>query len=130
MIMNVEKIEFIKAGLKKKLTPARFEHTLGVAYTAASLAMRYNEDMEKAYLAGLLHDCAKYYSGEKLIEKCLKNNIEVTEAEMESPESLLHAKFGAFLAHNKYDVDDEVICHAIKCHTTGCENMSLFDMII
>ena len=63
--MRSEDIEYITEKLKKKLTPGRFTHTMGVAYTAACMAMRFGEDMEKAYIAGLLHDCAKCISDEE-----------------------------------------------------------------
>ena len=51
----------IRNKLKKKLNPDRFEHTLGVSYTAVCLAMRYGCDLRQAELAGLLHDCARQY---------------------------------------------------------------------
>ena len=54
--------EEIKKDLKKLLSEKRFEHTMGVEYTSACLALRYGADMEKARMAGLLHDCAKYLS--------------------------------------------------------------------
>ena len=47
----------IRKQLEKKLKKDRFEHTIGVMYTAASLAMRYHEDIDDAMMAGLLHDC-------------------------------------------------------------------------
>ena len=46
--------------LREVLPENRFYHTLGVSYTAASLAMSHGADIYKAELAGLLHDCAKY----------------------------------------------------------------------
>lgn len=51
--------EEIQKRLKKELDKNRYEHTLGVMYTAGSLAMAYGYDYEKAMIAGLLHDCAK-----------------------------------------------------------------------
>ena len=48
----------IRKAMEKTLDSKRFEHTLGVEYTAAALAMRYGEDLMKAQTAGLLHDCA------------------------------------------------------------------------
>ena len=56
-MMSIQKI---KEDLKKKLSSKRYEHTMGVEYTSTCLAMRYGADIEKARLAGLLHDCAKY----------------------------------------------------------------------
>ena len=52
--MDNEQITLIKKNLMKKLTPSRYEHTLGVAYTSAALSMRYGYDMDKAFMAGLL----------------------------------------------------------------------------
>ena len=49
----------IRKNLKKDLDKYRYEHTKGVMYTAGCLAMANNYDVEKAMLAGLLHDCAK-----------------------------------------------------------------------
>ena len=71
----------IKKYLKKHLTKERYQHTIGVAYTAVSMAMRYNPDtensdfMKKAEIAGLLHDCAKCIDNDKKLIICDKNNI-------------------------------------------------------
>ena len=45
--------------LKNRLSPMRYEHSLSVSFTCMSLAMRYGYDMNKAELAGLMHDCGK-----------------------------------------------------------------------
>lgn len=127
--MDNEQITLIKKSLSKKLTPSRYEHTLGVAYTSAALAMRYGYDMDRAFMAGLLHDCAKYMSGERLLEKCSKYGIDVTDAERQQPD-LLHAKVGAYFAEYRYGIGDTEICHAISYHTTGCADMNLLDMIV
>jgi predicted HD superfamily hydrolase involved in NAD metabolism len=115
--------------LSKALDKSRYEHTLGVSYTAAALAMRYREDIEKAQLAGMLHDCAKCLDNSKKIRICEKNNIEITEAERSNP-FLLHAKAGACLAAKKYGVEDEDVLNAITYHTTGRPGMSMLEKII
>lgn len=129
MGIRTEKIEDITEKLKRKLTPGRFNHTMGVAYTAACMAMRYGEDMEKAYIAGLLHDCAKCISDEDKIRRCEEAGIEITDSERQVP-SLLHAKLGAWYAAHKYDVRDEEICSAVRYHTTGRPYMTLLEKII
>ena len=50
----MEQFSVIRKHLKKKLDPRRFEHTLGVEFTCAALAMRYGYDIKKAQLA----DCS------------------------------------------------------------------------
>ena len=118
-----------KKTLRKYLDRDRFEHSEGVMYTAAALAMRYGENLEKAEIAGILHDCAKCIPDNKKLKICEKNHIEITEAEKCSP-FLLHAKVGAYIAKEKYDIEDAEILDAIACHTTGKPAMTLLDKII
>lgn len=115
--------------LKRELDADRYEHTVGVAYTAAALAMRYGANIQQAQVAGLLHDCAKCISNEKKIILCEKYNIKMTEVELRNP-FLLHAKLGVFLAMHQYGVTDKEIISAILNHTVGKPNMSLLDKII
>lgn len=119
----------IRKQLVKALDSKRYEHTQGVAYTSAALAMRYGEDIQKAELAGLLHDCAKCLDNDKKIQICKKHNIEISEAEQHNP-FLLHAKVGGFLAKSKYKIEDEEIIDAVLYHTTGRPGMSLLEKIV
>ena len=124
--VNLKKI---RKAMEKAQDPKRFEHTIGVEYTAAALAMRYDCDIRNAQIAGLLHDCAKCLSDEKRLSICKKNEILVTELERKNP-FLLHAKVGAYLAKKKYGVKDEDILNAIRNHTTGRQGMSLLEKIV
>ena len=122
-------LKLLQKQMKEALNEDRFEHTLGVMYTAESLAMRYGVDMTKAAVAGLLHDCAKCIPNAQKIKMCKKNDIEITEMEEKNP-SLLHAKLGAYLAEEEYGIDDPEILSAIQWHTTGKPDMSMLDIII
>lgn len=119
----------IRKSMEKSLDSKRFEHTLGVAYTAASLAMCHDVDTEAALMAGLLHDCAKCLSNEKKISICEKHNLKMTEVERKNP-SLLHAKVGSFMAKERYHVEDRDVLDAILNHTTGKPDMSMLEKII
>lgn len=119
----------INKRLKKALDDKRYEHTIGVAYTASCLAMRYGIDANKAYMAGLLHDCAKGLSDKERIEYCNKNDIVISNVENDNP-SLLHAKVGAHMAEHVYEVDDKEITSSIRWHTTGHVDMSLLEEIV
>lgn len=119
----------IRKKLKKDLDKARYEHTKGVMYTAGCLAMAHGYPVDKAMLAGLLHDCAKCMPHEEKIELCNKHHIIISQVELDNP-SLLHAKAGMALAEEKYDVTNPEILHAIKVHTTGEPDMNLLDKII
>ncbi len=119
----------IKEQLEKILDEKRMEHTEGVAYMATALAMRYGGDLKKAYCAGLLHDCAKCMDKKKQLALCEKYNITLSEFEIKNP-SLIHAKLGAVLAKEKYNIIDMEVTEAIKYHTTGKPAMSLLEKIV
>lgn len=122
-------INKIRKSMEKCLDSKRFEHTLGVAYTAAALAMCNDVDTEAAIVAGLLHDCAKCLSNEKKLSMCEKRNMIISNVERNNP-SLLHAKVGSIIAMEEYHVDDIDIINAIMNHTTGRPGMSMLEKII
>ena len=124
-----DKILKLQHTLKKGLDEDRYQHTLGVMYTSASMAMRYGADVTQALLAGLLHDCAKCIPGDKKIHLCEKYGLPVSDVEYENP-GLLHARLGAYLAEKKYHIHDREIIHAISSHTTGRPGMSLLEKIV
>ena len=113
----MEEFFHIEKKLQDVLKKKRYAHTLGVRYTAAALAMRHGCSVEKAQMAGLLHDCAKGYSGEELLALASKYGLDISKAEMKTPH-LLHAKVGGFLARSKYKIDDEEISVKILSNNT------------
>lgn len=124
--VNVRKI---RKAMAKVQDTKRFEHTLGVAYTATALAMRYGVSLKNAELAGLLHDCAKCLTDEKRLAICEKHNISMNEIERRNP-FLLHAKVGSYLAMEEYHINDPDIINAILNHTTGRPGMSDLEKIV
>ncbi|QFJ55618.1 nicotinate (nicotinamide) nucleotide adenylyltransferase [Pseudobutyrivibrio xylanivorans] len=126
---NYSDILKLSEEMKVALKPGRYIHTLGVATTAYSMALKWNYPAYNAMVAGMLHDSAKCITDEKRISICEKNNIPISEIEYRFPH-LLHGKVGAFYCKDKYNVFDEQIAHAIAVHTTGCPAMNLLDKII
>lgn len=124
-----EDLKKIRKKLKDCLSKSRYQHTLGVEFTAAAMAMKYSIDIDRAELAGLLHDCAKCIDDEEKLEECKKYNVKITDVEKRNP-FLIHSKLGALYAREKYGVDDEEILSAIRCHTTGKPDMTTLEKII
>ena len=122
-------IEELQEDLKKVLKKRRYIHTIGVRYTAQSMAMKFGADMEKAGYAGVLHDCAKHLSDRQMRMECERNHIICSDSEKAKP-SLLHAKLGACYAKKLYGVTDEQVLSAIRWHTTGKPSMSELEKII
>ena len=125
---KISRIDLIRT-LEQELNYKRFVHTLAVAGTAASLAMCYGADIEKAETAGLLHDCAKCIDVRKMQRLCEKAGLEVSSFEKNSG-SLLHSKAGSVLAAEKYGITDPEMLNAMRYHTTGRPGMSLLEKII
>lgn len=120
-----EIVSYLKENLKEK----RFKHSLSVRDTAVKLAEFYNEDAEKAKIAGLVHDCAKYLVYRETIEISKKYGYDIDEISLKNPE-LLHGVAGAYIAKNTMGIEDKQILNAIVCHTTGKINMSVLEKII
>ena len=119
----------IKKTLKESLSEERYNHTLGTADCALKLAKKYGLDEKKAYLAGLLHDCAKCKSNDELL-KIIKQELKnIDEGELQNYKTL-HAPVGEYFARTMYNIDDSEILNAIRYHTIGRVNMSLFEKII
>ena len=117
-----------KEWLKENLEEERYEHSLGVAETAMELAERFGVDKNKAYLCGLIHDCAKCFSNDDL-KNVICNCDDLCDGELINPKTY-HAPAGAILAKNDLDICDDEILSAIRWHTLGKKDMSDFEKII
>lgn len=121
-------IDKIKNDLKDSLSDYRYEHSLLVAKEAKNLAVHYEIDKDKAYLAGLVHDIAKEFSNEENIKWIKKGKL---SKDLLSDENIkiAHSYIGAIVVKEIYNLDDE-ICSAVKYHTVGNVKMNLLDKII
>lgn len=123
--MNYTKIQ---EWLKENLNEKRYIHTLGTANCAKELAKQFGLNQDKAYLAGLLHDCAKCFSDEKLLD-IIHQHLDVEECEMLNYKTL-HAPVSAYIAETEFNITDKEIISAIRWHTLGKLNMTDFEKII
>lgn len=115
--------------LSLELSPKRFKHSLGVSQTAIEMAKVFGTDVNKARLAGILHDCARNMTSNNLLQIVEAFDIVVDDVDLCEP-VLLHAPVGAQLAQTEYGIDDAEICRAIALHTVGGPNMTVLDKII
>ncbi|MGE5472935.1 MAG: bis(5'-nucleosyl)-tetraphosphatase (symmetrical) YqeK [Ignavibacteriales bacterium] len=115
--------------LKGMLSSKKFEHCLAVKDSAVKLAFIHNADVEKASVAGLLHDCAKCMTEQELLKKAEEFGI-LLDGILRRETGMLHASIGAEIAKREFEVTDIDIINAILYHTTGKESMSLLEKII
>lgn len=121
--------EAIRAEVQRRLSDARYRHSLDVAETAVELARRFGVDEDKAYVAGLLHDVAKEYPKIRLLKEALDFGIVLTEIER-SKAQLIHGPLGASIARTEFGVTDPDVLAAIYYHTTGRAGMSALESVV
>ena len=119
-----------RLGLKQYLVPYLMSsHPGSTMKEAVKLAEKYGADTEKAYTAGILHDCAKGYDTDEQIKLCQKYGVVLDDITL-ACKPVIHAPLGAKIAKAEYGVNDKDVLDAIMCHTVAKENMSLLDKII
>lgn len=117
------------AWLADNVPQSRLQHILRVETTAAQLASYYDLDAEKAAQAGLLHDLAKNFKPQHLLQLAQAEGLELDPADEANPH-LLHAQVSAIVAREEFGVQDQEILHAIENHTLGRPGMSLLSCIV
>lgn len=115
--------------LANELRPARFRHCRDVSQTAVRLAERWDADIEKARIAGILHDCARNLKGEELLKTARHYGMIPSSLELLQP-ALIHAPLGAIIAERRFGINEPQVLQAIRRHTTGAARMTLLDKIV
>lgn len=119
----------IREHLKNNLTEKRFNHSIAVASEAVRLACRWGADEEKAYLAGLVHDCCKDMPANIMLQTADDFGILLSDLEKAAPK-LWHARVGAVYLNRVFGIEDEEIADAVRYHTTARAGMSLLEKIL
>lgn len=115
--------------LKEYLSEERYRHTLSVRDEALKLGKVYKCDLKKLEIATLLHDIGKSKKVDKLLP--LSNDFSIMIKErLKYENNIFHSIASAFIAKEKYNIEDEDIINAILYHTTGRSNMSLIEKIV
>lgn len=121
--------QWIYEKLKKDIGIKRFNHSIGVMNTSMKLAKHYDCSIEKAKIAGLLHDCGKLQGEINLLKMANDFDI-ILDNVMKVNKELIHSPLGAEIAKKQYNIKDREILDAIRFHTTGRENMRLLGKIV
>lgn len=121
--------EQILAWLADNVPESRLNHILRVESMALELAEHHNLDVEKAAEAGLMHDLAKYFKPQKLLELAHAEDLEIDPV-IEANPHLLHADVSAIVARDTFGLKDEEVLQAIANHTLGRPGMSLLSCIV
>lgn len=115
--------------IKPFLSQKRYEHSICVAKEAAFLAKKYGVDVEKAQIAGILHDIMKDTSSDDQLKTITEFGIILNDIELSS-KKLWHQIAGAAYCKGALGIDDEDIINAIRYHTSGRKNMSKLEKVL
>jgi predicted HD superfamily hydrolase involved in NAD metabolism len=115
--------------LRQNVSEHRVNHILGVEKMSIELAHIHDLDAEKAALAGLMHDLAKYFKPQKLLAMARSEGLELDPVDLVNPH-LLHADVGAIVARDDFQVTDPEILMAIADHTLGRPGMSALSCVV
>src|SRR4028118_816571 len=115
--------------LADNVPASRLQHILGVEEMSVELADFYHLDVEKAAQAGLMHDLAKYFKANLLLQMARNEGIEVDPV-CEATPHLLHADVSAIVARDEFGVRDEAVLEAIALHTLGRPGMSDLSCVV
>ncbi len=108
---------------------SRLQHILRVEQMSVELAGYHNLDVAKAAQAGLMHDLAKYFKPQVLLQMAQSEGLELDPVDEANPH-LLHAEVSAIVARDRFGVQDEEILQAIRNHTLGRFGMSLLSCTV
>ncbi len=115
--------------IRPLLSEKRFRHSVNVSKSAGQLAIKYGADVEKAKVAGMLHDIMKEKTPEEYEKLVQDFGVKLDEFQI-SAKKLLHAVIGSKYVEKVLGINDSDILNAVRYHTTGRSGMSKLEKII
>ncbi|KRK65596.1 hypothetical protein FC72_GL000037 [Companilactobacillus tucceti DSM 20183] len=114
--------------MKKQLSDFRFQHCLRVEKESRGLAAEYKIDVDRAGLAGLLHDYCKERSDKEFIEVIKSKHLD--KELLNYGNAIWHGIVGAEIIKDELGIYDEDVLNAIRRHTVGSTNMTGVDKCV
>jgi len=115
--------------LKARLSKKRFVHSVNVARAAFMLAEKWGADVQRAYVAGLLHDCCKELPFEEQAELMRACPYQPSREEWAS-KPVWHGVAAASYMHTELGIEDEDILLAARWHTVGHAGMTKLEEVV
>lgn len=132
IIISDTKLDSLRENIRDQLSKKRYEHTLGVEKAVVYMSEVFlPRQKNELCAAALLHDITKEYSFEKQLKICKEFGIMLRDDEKNIP-LVLHGITAAAIIpqiYSDYNISDDIIS-AVRWHTTGYADMTLFDKIV
>ncbi|GEM_PF-199061 len=115
--------------LQHNVPEARLQHILRVERMAVELAEQHQVNRDQAAQAGLMHDLAKFFKPQRLLDIAQAERLDLDPVDLANPH-LLHADVGAIVARDEFAIHDAAVLEAIRNHTLGRPGMSALSCIV
>ncbi len=115
--------------IKELMGCKRFKHSVNVADMCVKLAKKFGVDEDKAYTAGILHDCQKEVDRETMLKEVKDSGFYVDPVELDCFK-LWHGIAAAYYIRETLKIEDKDILNAVRFHTVGRANMSQLEKIV
>jgi len=129
--------QHVLSWLAANVPESRINHILRVEQTAIELAQVHSQvsglcpelRSGKAAQAALMHDLAKYFKPQQLLEIAKQEDWVLDPVDEQNPH-LLHADVGAVIARDQFGVQDQEVLAAIADHTLGRPGMGALSCVV
>lgn len=118
----------IQQQMQQKLSDHRYQHCVRTSQRAKELAQMNHGDVEKAQIAGLIHDYAKERSDDEFRQMIYQEKLDPDLLNYSN--AIWHGVVGAYFIKYELGIYDEDILNAVRRHTTAAEKMTLLDKIV
>lgn len=108
----------LRARMAAEVPDFMIAHIDRVVAAAEPLARRHGADVGRTLLAAQGHDLLRALTDEEWLARAEARGLELLPVEREQP-VLLHGPLGALELEERFGVEDELVLHAIRRHTTG-----------
>lgn len=118
----------IQQQMQQKLSDYRYQHCVRTSQRAKELAQMNHGDVEKAQIAGLIHDYAKERSDDEFRQMIYQEKLDPDLLNYSN--AIWHGVVGSYFIKYELGIYDEDILNAVRRHTTAAEKMTLLDKIV
>ncbi|MCL2831538.1 MAG: nicotinate (nicotinamide) nucleotide adenylyltransferase [Treponema sp.] len=108
----------IENAARNTLDLHRFTHSRHTALFARDLCIKYGQDPDLGYLAGIAHDLCKLMDAASVKLLAGTDGFKISAHEQKKP-SLLHGRAAAVLLRTRYGINDKDLLEAVRWHVTG-----------
>ena len=131
MKFTEEEIISVSNEVYKRLSEKRYAHTVSVVNAAKRIGQYFGEiDLSELSIAALLHDVTKELTYDEQIAILEEGRELITNEDREAPAVLHSLSAPCVIKRDFPEYATESILSAVKNHTMGAAQMSVFDRII